>query len=61
MARFQRGHESGHYGALKVGYLPFIFVMLFTNFFDAMSCFMALAETADLKDEEGNPAISSDQ
>lgn len=41
--------------ALKVAYLPFIFVMLFTNFFDAMSCFMALAETADLKDEEGNP------
>jgi AGZA family xanthine/uracil permease-like MFS transporter len=42
-------------GALKVGYLPFIFVMLFTNFFDAMSCFMALAESADLKDKDGNP------
>lgn len=42
-------------GALKVADLPFSFVILFTNFFDAMSCFMALAETADLKDEEGNP------
>ncbi|WP_069383618.1 NCS2 family permease [Halomonas caseinilytica] len=42
-------------GALKVAYLPFIFVMLFTNFFDALSCFMALSESADLKDEEGNP------
>lgn len=43
-------------GALKVAYLPFIFVMLFTNFFDAMSCFMALSESApELKDEDGNP------
>ncbi|WP_016854744.1 NCS2 family permease [Halomonas smyrnensis] len=42
-------------GALKVAYLPFIFVMLFTNFFDALSCFMALSESADLKDEDGNP------
>ncbi|GAB2725246.1 NCS2 family permease [Halomonas garicola] len=43
-------------GALKVAYLPFIFVMLFTNFFDAMSCFMALSEAApELKDEDGNP------
>ncbi|WP_148252516.1 NCS2 family permease [Aidingimonas lacisalsi] len=43
------------WGALKVAYLPFIFVMLFTNFFDALSCFMALSESADLKDEQGNP------
>lgn len=42
-------------GALKVGYLPFIFVMLFTNFFDSLSCFMALSESADLKDKDGNP------
>lgn len=43
------------WGALEVAYLPFIFVMLFTNFFDALSCFMALSESADLKDEDGNP------
>ncbi|QTP59203.1 NCS2 family permease [Billgrantia antri] len=43
------------WGALKVAYLPFIFVMLFTNFFDALSCFMALSESADLKDKNGNP------
>ncbi len=43
------------WGALKVAYLPFIFVMLFTNFFDALSCFMALSESADLKDKDGNP------
>ncbi|WP_027966857.1 NCS2 family permease [Halomonas halocynthiae] len=44
-------------GALKVAYLPFIFVMLFTNFFDALSCFMALSESAgdSLKDKNGNP------
>ncbi|MCK2183287.1 NCS2 family permease [Halomonas getboli] len=42
-------------GALKVAYLPFIFVMLFTNFFDSLSCFMALSESADLKDKDGNP------
>ncbi|MBY6208332.1 MULTISPECIES: NCS2 family permease [Halomonas] len=42
-------------GALKVAYLPFIFVMLFTNFFDALSCFMALSESAGLKDANGNP------
>ncbi|TDX28626.1 AGZA family xanthine/uracil permease-like MFS transporter [Modicisalibacter xianhensis] len=43
------------WGALKVAYLPFIFVMLFTNFFDALSCFLALSESADLKDKDGNP------
>ncbi|MBZ9539914.1 NCS2 family permease [Modicisalibacter tunisiensis] len=43
------------WGALKVAYLPFIFVMLFTNFFDSLSCFLALAESADLKDADGNP------
>lgn len=43
------------WGALKVAYLPFIFVMLFTNFFDSLSCFLGLAEAADLKDEDGSP------
>lgn len=43
------------WGALQVAYLPFIFVMLFTNFFDALSCFMALSESANLKDKDGNP------
>lgn len=43
------------WGALQVIYLPFIFVMLFTNFFDALSCFMALSESANLKDKDGNP------
>ena len=43
------------WGALKVAYLPFIFVMLFTNFFDALSCFLALSESANLKDKDGNP------
>ncbi|WP_432414601.1 NCS2 family permease [Chromohalobacter israelensis] len=43
------------WGALKVVYWPFIFVMLFTNFFDALSCFLALSEAADLKDENGQP------
>ena len=43
------------WGALRVAYLPFVFVMLFTNFFDALSCFMALSESADLKDKNGNP------
>lgn len=42
-------------GALSVAYWPFIFVMLFTNFFDALSCFMGLSEAADLKDSDGNP------
>ncbi len=43
------------WGALSVAYFPFIFVFLFTNFFDALSTFMGLSEAAGLKDEKGNP------
>ncbi|MFV8836082.1 NCS2 family permease [Aquisalimonas sp.] len=42
-------------GALNYAFWPFIFVMLFTNFFDALSCFMGLSEAAGLKDKDGNP------
>ena len=42
-------------GALKVIYLPFIFVMLFTAFFDALSTFMAISEAGNLVDADGNP------
>ncbi|PWG61346.1 NCS2 family permease [Spiribacter halobius] len=42
-------------GALSVAYWPFIFVFLFTNFFDALSTFLGLSEAAGLKDEKGNP------
>lgn len=42
-------------GALNYAFWPFIFVMLFTNFFDALSCFMGLSEAANLKDKDGNP------
>jgi len=38
-----------------VAYWPFIFVFLFTNFFDALSTFLGLSEAAGLKDEKGNP------
>ncbi|WP_435103971.1 NCS2 family permease [Arhodomonas sp. AD133] len=41
--------------ALNYVYWPFIFVFLFTNFFDAMSTFMGVCEAANLKDENGNP------
>lgn len=47
--------QVDYWGALKVAYWPFIFVMLFTNFFDSLSCFLGFAEAADLKDEDGNP------
>lgn len=43
------------FGALQVAYLPFIFVFLFTNFVEALSTFLGLAEAADLKDENGMP------
>mgnify|MGYP003852752043 FL=1 len=42
-------------GSLKVAYAPFIFVILFTVFFDALSTFMAVAEAGNLKDENGDP------
>ncbi|MGX7005939.1 NCS2 family permease [Caballeronia sp. KNU42] len=42
-------------GALKVIYWPFIFVMLFTSFFDALSTFMAISEAGKLFDKDGNP------
>ncbi|MCQ0029354.1 NCS2 family permease [Burkholderia glumae] len=42
-------------GALKVAYWPFIFVMLFTAFFDALSTFMAISEAGNLVDRDGNP------
>ncbi|MFK0377660.1 NCS2 family permease [Pandoraea sp. NPDC090278] len=42
-------------GALKVAYMPFIFVMLFTAFFDTLSTFMSIAEAGNMKDRDGNP------
>lgn len=42
-------------GSLKLAYWPFIFVMLFTSFFDALSTFMAIAEAGKLHDDNGNP------
>ncbi len=42
-------------GSLKVAYWPFIFVMLFTAFFDALSTFMAISEAGNLRDRDGNP------
>jgi AGZA family xanthine/uracil permease-like MFS transporter len=42
-------------GACKLAYLPVVFVLLFTNFIEAMSTFLALAEIGDLKDENGLP------
>jgi AGZA family xanthine/uracil permease-like MFS transporter len=42
-------------GSLKVIYWPFIFVMLFTSFFDALSTFMAVSDAGNLLDEKGNP------
>lgn len=43
------------WGACKLAYLPVIFVLLFTNFIEAMSTFLALAEMGDLKDANGLP------
>jgi AGZA family xanthine/uracil permease-like MFS transporter len=42
-------------GALRFIYAPFIFVMLFTAFFDALSTFMAVANAGGLTDDHGNP------
>jgi AGZA family xanthine/uracil permease-like MFS transporter len=43
------------WGACKLAYLPVVFVLLFTNFIEAMSTFLALAEMGDLKDSQGLP------
>ena len=42
-------------GACRLAYLPIIFVLLFTNFIDATSTFLALAEAGSLKDKDGLP------
>ena len=42
-------------GALQIAYVPFVFVFLFTNFVEALSTFLGLAEAANLKDENGMP------
>lgn len=42
-------------GACRLAYLPIVFVLLFTNFVDAMSTFLALAEAGSLKDKDGLP------
>ncbi|QEL11653.1 NCS2 family permease [Kushneria phosphatilytica] len=42
-------------GALKVAYWPFIFVILFTAFFDALSTFMGICQAGNLLDEQGEP------
>lgn len=42
-------------GALKLSYVPFIFVILFTTFFDALSTFMGVCQAGNLFDEKGEP------
>ncbi|WFF42380.1 NCS2 family permease [Salinicola endophyticus] len=42
-------------GALAVAYWPFIFVILFTTFFDAMSTFIGVCQAGNLLDEKGEP------
>ncbi len=42
-------------GALSVAYWPFIFVILFTTFFDAMSTFIGVCQAGNLLDEDGEP------
>ncbi|EKD25847.1 MAG: hypothetical protein ACD_79C01469G0005 [uncultured bacterium] len=42
-------------GALKFSYIPVIFAFLFTALFDSLSTFVAVAETSNLKDENGEP------
>jgi len=42
-------------GACRLAYLPIVFVLVFTNFVDAMSTFLALAEAGSLKDKDGLP------
>src|SRR5690348_5813006 len=42
-------------GALKLSLLPAIIGILFTDLFDSVSTFIAVAHAADLLDENGNP------
>ena len=42
-------------GALQYSYAPFIFVVLFTTFFDALSTFMSVCQAGNLLDERGEP------
>lgn len=42
-------------GSLKFAFLPVIFVFAFTDLFDSLSTFVGLAESADLKDNAGEP------
>nr|WP_284732828.1 NCS2 family permease [Larsenimonas rhizosphaerae] len=42
-------------GALDVAYAPFIFVILFTIFFDALSTFMGVCQAGKLLDKNGEP------
>lgn len=42
-------------GACRLGYLPLIFVLVYTNFIEALSTFLALAEAGALKDADGLP------
>ena len=43
------------FGALKFSVMPFIFVVLFTTFFDALSTFMSVCQAGSLLDENGEP------
>ncbi|WP_445621172.1 NCS2 family permease [Kushneria sp. Sum13] len=42
-------------GALNIAYWPFIFVVLFTTFFDALSTFMGVCQAGKLLDRNGEP------
>ncbi|WP_106478662.1 NCS2 family permease [Phytohalomonas tamaricis] len=42
-------------GALHLAYAPFIFVILFTIFFDALSTFMGVCQAGNLLDDNGEP------
>lgn len=42
-------------GALKFSIIPVIFAFLFADLFDSVSCFIGVAEAADLVDEDGEP------
>ena len=42
-------------GALKLGLLPAIITILFTDLFDSISTFIGVSHAANLLDEKGNP------
>lgn len=42
-------------GSLRLEYLPYIFVLVFTNFFESLSTFLGISEAGNLKDADGNP------